>query len=173
MFMNPEKHTFTTRKGKKKQATLRQVLGMRAMWSDESIRRAQQLELESLQGKHEGKIAGLGAHRKALMNPLRLARTNPGIRLARTNGGIRLARTNPMMSMMMGKSAKKLVRMNPMMSMMMGKSAKKLVRFNPNGAGKTVEARYAGKCKMTGEEYPPGSEITKVDGVGWCLTKNL
>jgi hypothetical protein len=42
-----------------------------------------------------------------------------------------------------------------------------------NGGGKTIEARYGGKCKMTGEQYDAGESITKVDGVGWCLTKNV
>jgi|LauGreDrversion4_2_1035121.scaffolds.fasta_scaffold652414_1 hypothetical protein len=114
-FTNPEKHTFTTRKGKKKQATLNQVLNMQSMWSDESIAKAERM------------AGGMNS------NPIRLARTNP-IRLAKTNP-IRLARTNP--------------------------------------GGKTMNARYGGKCKMTGEEYEPGAQITKVDGVGWCLAKNV
>jgi hypothetical protein len=113
---NPgEKHSFTTRRGKKKMATINQVLGMPQMWSDASLAHAERM------------AGGMNA------NPIKLARTNP-IRLAKTNP-ISLARTNP--------------------------------------AGKTMTARYGGKCKMTGEEYEPGAEITKVEGKGWCLAKNV
>ena len=113
---NPgEKFSFTTRRGKKKMATLNQVLGMPQMWSDASM-------------AHAERMADKGT---VNTNPLRLARTNP-VRLARANPGLRLARTNP---------------------------------------GKTMTARYGGKCKATGEAYEAGAEITKVDGVGWCLAK--
>jgi hypothetical protein len=113
---NPgEKHSFTTRRGKKKMATINQVLGMPQMWSDASLAHAERM------------AGGMNA------NPIKLARTNP-IRLAKTNP-ISLARTNP--------------------------------------AGKTMTARYGGRCKMTGEEYEPGAEITKVEGKGWCLAKNV
>ena len=123
---NPgDKHSFTTSKGKKREATVNQVLGMPQMWSAESLAHA-----ERMADKWEMNANPL---RLARTNPLRLARTNPGLRLARTNPGLRLAHTNP---------------------------------------GKTMTARYGGKCKATGESYEPGAEITKVDGVGWCLAKN-
>ncbi len=116
---NPEKFNFTTRRGKKKMATLNQVLGMPTMWSDESI-------------AHAERMKGKGIY------------ANPRL--------LSVARNPRLLS----------VARNPM-----------LPSVRRNGGGKTIEARYGGKCKMTGEPYEAGESITKVDGVGWCLSKNV
>lgn len=122
MFENPEKFQFTTRRGKRKMATLNQVLGMPTMWSDESIAHAERM-------KSKGVYANRGMRGMSVSrNPIR---------------GMSVAR-------------------NPM-----------LASVRRNGGGKTIEARYGGKCKMTGEQYEAGESITKVDGVGWCLSKNV
>jgi hypothetical protein len=39
---------------------------------------------------------------------------------------------------------------------------------NPNGEMRSTTARFAGKCKLTGEPFASGDTIYKVEGVGWC-----
>jgi hypothetical protein len=171
---NPgDKHTFTTRRGKKKAATINQVLKMPTMWSDDSIRKAQ-----SMAGGVAGNPRTFGgavsprdkarraqaqqarAHRAALEKhymseglseeeALEQHAIDQSMRREHYRG-LRTA-SNPV----------RLARANPI----------RLLRTNPGG--KSMNARYGGKCKMTGEEYEPGAQITKVDGVGWCLAKNV
>jgi hypothetical protein len=93
---NPEKHSFTTRRGKRKMATINQVLGMPTMWSDESI-----------------------AHAERMADAWQM-------------------------------------------------------HANPSNAGgrRVTNARFAGRCAVTGEEYPVGTPIVKTEA-GWAMAEHV
>ena len=169
---NPgDKHTFTTRRGKKKAATINQVLKMPTMWSDESIRKAQSMAggvagnprtfggaVSSREKARRAQAQQARAHRDALEKHYMSEGLSEEEALEQHSidqtmrrehyRGLRTA-SNPV----------RLARLNPI----------RLLRTNP---GKTRVARYGGKCKLSGERYEPGAEITMVDGKGWCLAKN-
>jgi hypothetical protein len=228
MFQNPERHSFTTRRGKRMNATVNQVLAMPQMFSDESIAHAERMadkwqmnanpsakammqsgaklkkgkgtfrqsnaghvqswyeQAESLadrgMGGYEDELLGAPPtpRFRQIKNPLRHAsqvsqREKARKAQAQMAQAHRAALEKHYMSE--GLSEEEALEQHAIDRTMRGEHYARL-RANPllsvrHNGGKTVSARFAGKCKATGEEYGPGESITKVDGVGWCLSRNV
>lgn len=166
-FTNPEKHSFTTRRGKVKEATINQVLKMPAMWSDESIAQA-----ERMSGMRSNPMGG-DPH--GINKPVRAWSEAKYRRGKGKYREVAQARWHDIVADMasdgdLGGYERELLGPIPRRHFKQVGNPLGMMRMNP---GKTVSARFAGKCKATGEEYDRGAEITKVEGVGWCLAKNV
>lgn len=211
MFSNPEKFMFTTRRGKRREATLNQVLGMPTMWSDASIAHAERMADKVLthanpeikKGKGKYRQSNWGQRENYLMGAESMAERDMGgyeeeilgklpkrrfkqVANPRTFPGAVSQREKARRAQADAARAHQAMLEKHYLSLGLTqeqaesrydfeKSMKDghYQRMRANPEGRVVSARFAGKCKATGEEYDRGADIMKVDGVGWCLTKNV
>ena len=212
MFANPDKFMFTTRRGKRREATLNQVLGMPTMWSDESIAHAERMRGKGIyanpeikKGKGKYRQSNWGQRENWFMGAESMAERNMGgyeeeilgklpkrrfkqVANPRTFGGQVSQREKARRAQAQQAKAHQAALMRHYISQglspeeaMDQHAIDKTMRrehyeglrtaSNPNGAGRVVNARFKGRCAVTGEEYPAGTPIVKTEA-GWTMAEH-
>lgn len=159
MFANPEKFAFTTRRGKRKMATLNQVLGMPTMWSDESIAHAERMA-DSWQTHANPRTFGgqVSQREKARRAQAQQAKAHQAALMRHY--------------ISQGLSPEEAMDQHAIDKTMRREHYEGLrTASNPNGAGRVVNARFKGRCAVTGEEYPAGTPIVKTEA-GWTMAEH-
>ena len=224
MFQNPERHSFTTRRGKRMNATVNQVLAMPQMFSDESIAHAERMadkwqmnanpsakamlrggaqlkkgkgtfrqtnaghvqswyeQAESLaergMGGYEDELLGAPPtpRFKQIKNPARHpSQVSQREKARRAQAQAAQAHRAALQRHYMdyGLSAEDAEAQHAIDKTMKQEYYAGLrTASNPNGEMRVVNARFKGKCAVTGEEYPAGTEIVKTEA-GWAMAEHV
>ena len=160
MFQNPERHSFTTRRGKRMNATVNQVLAMPQMFSDESIAHAERMadkwQANANPARHASQLSQREKARRAQAQAAQAHRAA----LQRHYMDYGLSAEDAEAQHAIDKTMKQEY------------YAGLRTASNPNGEMRVVNARFKGKCAVTGEEYPAGTEIVKTEA-GWAMAEHV
>lgn len=158
MFANPDKFMFTTRRGKRREATLNQVLGMPTMWSDESIAHAERMRGKGIYANPRTFGGQVSQREKARRAQAQQAKAHQAALMRHY--------------ISQGLSPEEAMDQHAIDKTMRREHYEGLrTASNPNGAGRVVNARFKGRCAVTGEEYPAGTPIVKTEA-GWTMAEH-